>query len=45
VGLFGIGGDVTAYHVSQNLSDNYRAPASFQVFLRWRLNKMVAHMH
>ena len=35
-GLFGIGGDVTVYHVPQNLLDNYGSPASFHVFLRYR---------
>jgi hypothetical protein len=44
-GLFGIGGDATVYHVAENLLDNYGAPASFHVFLRWRPNKTMAHMH
>jgi hypothetical protein len=45
VGLFGIGGDATVYHVAENLIDNYGAPASFHVFLRYRPNKPMAHMH
>ena len=35
-GRFGIGGDVTVYHVPANLADNYGRPASFHVFLRYR---------
>ena len=35
-GLFGLGGDATVYHVPDNLLDNYGAPASFHVFLRYR---------
>jgi hypothetical protein len=33
---FGVGGDVTAYLVPENLRDPYGAPVSFHVFLRDR---------
>jgi hypothetical protein len=35
-GQFGIGGDVTVYHVPANLRDNYGNPVSFHIFLRYR---------
>jgi hypothetical protein len=35
-GVVGVGGDVTAYRVDPNLRDNYGAPLSFHVFLRYR---------
>jgi len=34
-GLLSVGGDATVYYVAQNLLDNYGAPASFHVFLRY----------
>jgi len=40
IGLFGLGGDATAYYVPPNLLDNYGAPASFHVFLRYRPRRM-----
>ena len=44
IGQFGIGGDVTLYHVAANLLDNYGAPASFHVFLHYQPNRPAAHM-
>jgi hypothetical protein len=44
-GRFGIGGDVTVYYVPPNLENNYGRPASFHVFLRYRPNKVAAHVH
>jgi hypothetical protein len=44
VGLFGLGGDVTVYHVAENLLDNYGAPASFHVFLHYNPNRPAMHM-
>jgi hypothetical protein len=45
-GRLAIGGDLTAYHVPANLIDNYGAPASFHVFLRYRPNRTMSHdMH
>jgi hypothetical protein len=45
-GQFGIGGDVTFYHVPANLLDNYGSPASFHVFLRYRPRPRTPHnMH
>jgi hypothetical protein len=35
-GRFGIGGDVTVYHVPPNLTENYGSPVSFHLFLRYR---------
>jgi hypothetical protein len=35
-GRFGIGGDVSVYHVPPNLADNYGAPVSFHLFMRYR---------
>jgi hypothetical protein len=43
VGGFGIGGDVTVYHVGSNLLENYGAPASFHVFVHYRPNRPGAH--
>ena len=36
VGRIGFGGDVTVYHVPQNLRDDYGSPASFHIFLPYR---------
>jgi hypothetical protein len=44
-GRFGIGGDATVYRVPPNLLDNYGAPASFHVFLRYRPDHGMTHMH
>ena len=44
LGLFGMGGDVTVYHVAENLLDNYGAPASFHVFLHYNPNRPAMHM-
>ena len=45
-GQFGIGGDVTVYHVAPNLLDNYGNPASFHVFFRYRPRPLMPHtMH
>jgi hypothetical protein len=41
----GVGGDVTVYHVPQNLRENYGSPASFHIFLRYRPNRMAPHAH
>ena len=42
----GIGGDATVYYVPPNLRDNYGAPASFHVFLRYRPKSNAPHaMH
>ncbi|MGH9255241.1 MAG: hypothetical protein ACRD3C_11815 [Vicinamibacterales bacterium] len=35
-GRFGIGGDVSVYHVPPNLADNYGAPVSVHLFIRYR---------
>jgi hypothetical protein len=42
-GQYGIGGDVTVYHVPANLRDNYGSPASFHVFLRYRPHPIMPH--
>jgi hypothetical protein len=42
-GRFGVGGDVTVYHVPANLVDNYGNPASFHVFLRYRPRTPMSH--
>jgi hypothetical protein len=42
-GRFGIGGDVTVYHVPADLLDNYGSPASFHVFLRYRPRPPMSH--
>jgi hypothetical protein len=45
-GQFGVGGDVTLYHVGSNLVENYGAPASFHLFVHYRPNRSAAHaMH
>jgi hypothetical protein len=38
---FGLGGDVTIYHVSPNLKENYGAPVSMHLFLRYRFTSAV----
>ena len=35
-GRFGIGGDVSVYHVPANLAGNYGTPVSFHLFVRYR---------
>ena len=35
-GTFGIGGDITGYHVPENLEESYGSPVSFHVFVRFR---------
>jgi hypothetical protein len=42
-GRWGIGGDVTVYHVPQNLRFNYGSPASFHLFLRFRPTRPAVH--
>jgi hypothetical protein len=42
-GQYGIGADVTVYHVPANLRDNYGSPASFHVFLRYRPRPLLPH--
>jgi hypothetical protein len=46
---FGVGGDVTAYIVPDNLREAYGAPVSFHVFLRYRprqtAHAIVTHVH
>jgi hypothetical protein len=42
-GRFGLGGDATVYYVPPNLKDNYGAPASFHVFLRYQPNRDAVH--
>lgn len=45
-GRVGFGGDVTIYRVPPNLLDNYGAPASFHVFVRYRPGRPAAtHVH
>jgi len=48
-GLFSIGADATAYHVAENLRDNYGSPASFHVFMRYEPSRIQgqppAHHH
>ena len=46
-GRIGVGADMTAYHVPQNMIDNYGAPLSFHVFLRYRptTHASMGHMH
>ena len=44
-GRFGLGGDVTVYHVPANLVDNYGSPASFHVFLRYRPREAALPAH
>jgi hypothetical protein len=43
-GQFGIGGDVTVYHVGSNLLDNYGAPASFHVFVHYKPGRPPGHV-
>lgn len=42
-GQFGIGGDVSVYHVAANLLENYGAPASFHVFVHYKPGRPMAH--
>jgi len=35
-GRFGLGGDLTMYHVPANLKENYGGPVSIHIFLRYR---------
>jgi hypothetical protein len=44
-GRFGVGADVTVYHVPPNLADNYGTPASFPVFFRYAPSRAVVHVH
>jgi hypothetical protein len=46
-GRLGVGGDVTVYHVPQNMLEYYGAPHSFHVFVRYRPNRSAsaAHVH
>jgi hypothetical protein len=44
-GRLGLGGDVTAYHVSENLLVPYGAPLSVHLFLRWRPTTAPSHEH
>ena len=45
-GRLGIGADLTAYHVADNMLAYYGSPHSFHVFLRWRPHATsMAHMH
>jgi hypothetical protein len=43
-GQFGIGGDVTVYHVGSNLLDNYGAPASFHLFVHYKPGRTPGHV-
>lgn len=43
-GRFGIGGDVSVYHVPANLADNYGTPVSFHLFVRYRPIQANAHL-
>jgi len=42
-GRFGVGGDVSVYHVPANLRGNYGQPASFHLFVRYRPIQGHAH--
>ena len=44
-GRLGLGGDVTAHRVSDDLSVPYGAPLSFHAFLRWRPATDPSHEH
>jgi hypothetical protein len=44
-GTLGVGGDVTAYLVDENLRDNYGAPLSLHVFLRYRPTRSNHTLH
>jgi hypothetical protein len=44
-GTIGVGGDLTAYRVDPNLRDNYGAPLSFHVFLRYRPGRSIHASH
>jgi hypothetical protein len=46
-GRLGVGGDATVYYVDPNLRDNYGAPVSFHIFLRYRPDRTAsgAHQH
>ena len=44
-GLFGIGSDISVYHVPPNLADNYGAPVSLHLFLRYRPAVALPHVH
>jgi hypothetical protein len=43
--LLGVGGDLTVYRVDRNLRDNYGAPLSLHVFLRYRPSRASPHAH
>jgi hypothetical protein len=43
-GSFGIGGDMSVYHVPANLAGNYGAPLSFHLFVRYRPIRANAHL-
>jgi hypothetical protein len=44
-GVVGIGGDVTAYAVPENLRESYGSPLSFHVFLRYRAPARATAVH
>ena len=44
-GHMGLGGDLTAYRVPSDLADNYGAPLSFHLFLRYRPARSSSESH
>jgi hypothetical protein len=45
IGILSIGADATVYHVAENLLDNYGAPASFHVFVRYEPSRTRRQPH
>lgn len=43
-GRFGVGGDVSVYHVPANLAANYGTPVSFHLFVRYRPVREQGHL-
>jgi hypothetical protein len=44
-GRVGVGADITAYTIAQNLRDSYGSPQSFHVFVRFRTDRPQVHVH
>ncbi len=44
-GRVGVGADITAYTIAENLRDSYGSPQSFHVFVRFRTDRPQAHVH
>jgi hypothetical protein len=44
-GRLGVGADITAYTIGNNLRDSYGSPQSFHVFVRFRTDRPQTHVH